>query len=182
MARNNEQFSNERNPLNAPPEPPAGYDSADDVEWEGYDTTSNPANLWSADGAADEGYEDTGADSADDAGEQNPWAGAQPAQTRGTYEPNRRNPDAALGITTQTKIGWIALGFFLGIFAPIIAYLLYQNREPELRMTAFRHIIIGLILGVIVELMLLGMLGALDITQMGGGATSEGAGWTSTTF
>lgn len=220
MKHNQQQYTYFSRPEDAPPQPPVGYHSPDDVDYDDFQQdaqgseqgfsakgfnkpspqeASNPSAWDSEDDSswgdksdsswddeasswADEGDSSwgAGADSADDV-EEDPWAGARPSSIRPTYEYNRRNPDAGLGITTKTKAGWIALGFFLGIFSPIIIFLLYQNREPELRMAAFRYVMFGLLLGIIAELMLLSAMGAMDIASSGS-AASEASSWTSTNF
>ena len=104
-----------------------------------------------------------------------------------SYEPNRRYPPSEDGITTRMKVGWVALGFFLGIFSPIIIFLFYWRRDPEIRMAAIRYTLAGIAASLVAEFLLLGWLTSVNpemASQLTGGSVAEPgeAGWTSTNF
>lgn len=171
----------------APPEPPAGYVGQGTT---GVDRADNQPEGFDSGGEDAGNVPDKNTDiSPNDFAEEDPWVDADHARYAGVerhadidgYEPNRRNPEAAYGITTKMKVGWIALGFFLGIFSLIVMFVLTQNRDAIERAIAMRYVLVGLALGIIAELFFLSMLGALDLASAPI-STSESSSWTSTSF
>ena len=104
-----------------------------------------------------------------------------------SYEPNRRYPDAATGITTGMKAGWMVLGILLGVLSLPIILIVYWRRDAELRFKAFRYTLIGVGIGMILQFLLIGWLNSAhpDLANEVLGTTPAepgSSGWTSTNF
>ena len=94
---------------------------------------------------------------------------------QGEYEPNRR-PDAG-NVSRSMIAGWVALGVLLGIFSLIIVFFLYSKRDADVRSQAIRFSLVGIGVGLILQILLL--------QYMTGGASvsaSAGGSWTSSNF
>ena len=100
------------------------------------------------------------------------------------YEPNRRRgpfvPDGDEPTTLQRAL-WIALGALLGIIGMFIVFLMYRKRDPMTFWIAMRTVMIGVAIGLIIEIFLFQMITGQPAAT--GGATGPGSpGWTSTNF
>ena len=104
-------------------------------------------------------------------------AGQHDGDGQGLYEPNRR-PDAG-EVSRGMIAAWGAMGVLLGIFSLIIVFFLYSKRDAAVRAQAIRFTLMGIGIGLILEIMLLQYM----MGDAGAGATAgDGAAWTSTNF
>lgn len=113
---------------------------------------------------------------------QGQWSGQGPFQ----YEPNRTPGARPSGFSTGMKIVWIALGFFLDIFAFPLPFILYYGGDRRLRNTALRYCLIGFILSIVASGLYL-MYGDPSVLQnymsmVGGTGTSTSTGSTGSAF
>ena len=97
------------------------------------------------------------------------------------YEPNRRftprRPDEPQ-LKPAACFGWVALGIVLGVFALLVAYLVYKRRDPALFWASLRYVLIGVGIGLLIDMLVLQMLSG-NVNQ---GLEPGSPGWTSNNF
>lgn len=123
----------------------------------------------------------------DDAPEPPNGYNANNSNDNGSYVPNRRYPDAGSNVSTLTKVGWFALGFFFGLLGLIVIYFLYGRRSRDTLFMSLRYVLAGVAAGLVVEFLLVGWLTSTNpelAAQILGESTGEAGseGWTSTNF